>query len=656
MPSDQRLQAQNSLENPDYDFIDSKRKVKLLNTRVEELSEYKGVLGVDTETTGLDPRQDRVRLIQIATKDFCLIVDLNVFRTGTSRQIDWAQPALVGLRDLIQSSQLKVLQNAAFDLNFLQGEGLVLGGALFDTMIASRILNNGSGAPNDLGSLLKRGLGIEIDKAHQKSDWSGELSQDMLRYAARDAICLILLQQSLAERLRSAKTPAENFLWDIFLLEMKVLRPIALMQWHGFGINQRHADVLCDQLKAVSSARLEAMVEALDEALRHEHPEDEEKWLPRDADGSFNLRAKDSGKIRDGTKKFKGFNPGSPVQMSQRLSDAGILLRPNEKGKPTMDQNLMAFVVLDAKRSGEDTTLIQSYLDWKASQTQVQHIQKLIDSVGPDGRIHAGYRQLGAETGRLSCASPNLQQVPRDAVFRSLFQPEPGWLLLVADFSQIELRVGAVLSGEPNMLSAYLAGADLHRQTAALMLNKPAEEVTKEERSSAKIANFGLLFGAGPATLLKQAVSQYGLDWTIDDSKEIVAGFKRAYPTLVKWQESTGNSESSAIFTRLGRRRMTVSDRAGKYTTRINTPVQGTAGDIAKLAILRLWKYLQVYPGEAKLIAAVHDELVMEVKEAHVEAWKDRLSKSMELAGAELLPEVPIIADANFGTSWAESK
>jgi len=655
MPSEKTLALHKALQNPDFDFIDSRSKSKMLATRIKQIAESGGIIGLDTETTGLDPRQNRVRLIQIATPDYCLIVDLNAFRHENERQLGWFGP-LLALKELLESNQPKVLQNAAFDLNFLKGEGIELGGQIFDTMIAGRIINNGSGAPNDLGSLIKRTLGVDVDKSLQKADWGGEITNEMLHYAARDSICLLHIYPVLAKTLQTSKTPKGNFLSDVFKLEMQILRPVASMQWHGFGVDRQHAEVLQDQLIAVNYARRDALVQALDDALRENNPDDESKWLPRDPDGSFNLRAKDSGKVRDGTKKYKGFNPDSPMQMAQRLSDAGVLLRPNEKGKLTVDQNLMAFVVLDMRRANEDTTLIEAYLEWKSSATQVKHINTLLEAIGPTDRIHASYRQLGAETGRLSCAGPNLQQVPADRTFRSLFRAEKGNVLVVADFSQVELRVGAALSGEPNMVNAYREGADLHRQTAALMLNKPPEEITKVERQSAKIANFGLLFGAGPGTLLKQAVSQYGLDWTIDDSTEIVQGFKRAYPTLVKWQYEVGNSESKAIFTRFGRRRMTVSDRSGKYTTRINTEVQGTAGDIAKLAILRLWKYMQVYPNEAILVAAVHDELVLEVRESVAEQWKERLIKAMELAGAQLIDEVPIIAEADIGETWADAK
>lgn len=206
------------------------------------------------------------------------------------------------------------------------------------------------------------------------------------------------------------------------------------------------------------------------------------------------------------------------------------------------------------------------------------------------------------------------------------------------------------------MREAYRAGRDLHTETAALMTGVSFEEVTKEARTSAKVANFGLLYGAGPATLQKQAVAQYGIDMELDEAREIVEGFRSAYPALYAWQQSEGTKTTKAVQTALGRRRMLVGFN-DKYTTRINTQVQGTAGDIAKLAIDKLWRQIVVAPpGEAKLIAMVHDELVLEVREAHAERWGQVLKESMETAGAEVCRHVPIVAEVSSGPTWADAK
>jgi DNA polymerase I-like protein with 3'-5' exonuclease and polymerase domains len=647
MPRLQTLQNKRDLSNPDYDFIYKESQLHFMVTRLEELEKFDGWLGVDTETSGLDPHRDRVELIQIASDDYCLIVDLNLFRKGEERQVNWDQAQAFPLKALLESRKTKVLQNAQFDLNFLRAEGVALGGSLFDTMLCARVLNNGSGWKNDLGSLVKRYLKVEIDKSNQKEDWTQRpLPEDMLQYAARDAICLPRMAPLIKQRL------TEDGMWPTAKFELDCLRPIAAMSFNGLGFDRAAAQKLQVQLEEEKRIGRDALVALLDERMVAR----KQPGLPRDEDGSFNLRAKDSGAIRLGTKKYKGFNPDSPMQMADALMKAGVMLRPNEKGKYTVDQNLLALVRRDMKADGLKTDLIDTYLAWKESATLCKHIKTLLEAAGDRDRICASYRQLGTETGRCSCAGPNLQQVPRSQLFRSLFPARKGWTMVVADYSQVELRVAADLSQEPAMMDAINRGMDLHTTTACLMLNKDPNEIEKAERQSAKIANFGLLFGAGAATLLKQAIAQYGVEWTEQEAKTIVKQWHAAYPGLRQWQLETGERETKAIFTKSGRRRLCMTERSGKFTTRINTEVQGTAGDITKGALVRLWNYLRVYPGEALLVGTVHDEILLEVKDEFVDQWKERLVKAMENAGKALITSVPISAEVDAGPSWADAK
>lgn len=649
MPSLKTQERAIALSRVDYDFISGPQQVSLLQRRVSEIAGGDTLVAVDTETTGLDPLVNQVRLIQLGTKDFALIVDLDAWRQPGVRQVNWDVPGLRELRALLEGKRPKVLQNAAFDLNFLRGEGIVLGGHIFDTMVAAKIINNGTGAKNDLGSLVERVLNLNLPKELQKADWSGTITTEMLEYAARDVICLPHLAEKLSEKLIIFKTRPGFTLWDLFRLEMRVLRPIALMQWHGFGFDKPAAEQLRTSLIEEAEALKTLFLESLDKEIRANNPDDPHGWLPREEDGSVNTREKDSGSIRKGTKVYKGFNPRSPKQMAERFEQAGIMLPPDEKGSPSLDQNLLAFL-----RS--DFELIDQYLNWKTAVTKVSNIEKLLESVGPDGRIHCNYRQMGTETGRLSAASPNLQQVNRGKDFRSKFVAEAGYVLVVADFSQVELRVAAELSGEEKMREAYRAGRDLHTETAALMTGVALEDVTKEARTSAKVANFGLLYGAGPATLQKQAVAQYGLDMELDEARQIVEGFRAAYPTLYQWQQSEGTKTTKAVNTAIGRRRM-LTGFNDKYTTRINTQVQGTAGDIAKLAIEKLWQLIVAAPtDQARLIAMVHDEIVLEVKEEFAEQWSQALKSAMEDAGAEVCKKVPILAEVSSGRTWADAK
>jgi DNA polymerase I-like protein with 3'-5' exonuclease and polymerase domains len=263
---------------------------------------------------------------------------------------------------------------------------------------------------------------------------------------------------------------------------------------------------------------------------------------------------------------------------------------------------------------------------------------------------------MGTATGRLSANEPNLQQVPKEKTFRSLFIAEPGYKLICADFSQVELRVAAELSREPRMIQAYADGRDLHTETASSIARVPLADVTKAMRTSAKIANFGLLYGAGAATFQRQALAQYGILYSMKECKEIVEGFRLAYPTLYDWQQQEGQSRSTAVFTRYGRRRILIGFN-DKYTVRINTQVQGTAGDIAKIAMAMLWEQLADVPeSDARLISSVHDELVMEVREELVAEWAVTLKSCMENAGGVVCKLTPIIAEVGIGDTWADAK
>lgn len=652
MPSQLTEEAKRALTRIDYDVITGPHQAVLLKQRVAEIADSDCNVGVDTETTGLDPLVNQVRLVQLGTPDFALIVDLNGWRCEGERSVPWDSPGLRDLKAFLEGPKAKVLQNAAFDLNFLRGEGVVLGGPIFDTMVAAKLINNGTpGAKNDLGAIVHRNLNVVLPKELQKADWAGDVSTEMFDYAARDVICLPLLVPVLQAKLRQSlvKRDPDYTLLQLFKLEMAVLRPIALMQWHGFGFDEVGAKELRETLFAEAEALKTVFLESLDAAIKQENPNNRDAWLPRDPDGSVNTREKDTGSIRLGTKLLKGFNPRSNKQMAERFEQAGILLPPDEKGAPSLDQNLLSFL-------RNEYELIDRYMTWKTAVTKVSNIEKLLESVGPDGRIHCNYRQMGTETGRLSAASPNLQQVNRGKDFRSKFVAAPGYLLVVADFSQVELRVAAELSGEQRMIDAYLAGRDLHTETAALMTGVSLEEVSKEARTSAKVANFGLLYGAGPATLQKQAVAQYGIDMELSEAREIVEDFRAAYPRLYAWQQEEGTKKTEAVQTALGRRRMLVGFN-DKYTTRINTQVQGTAGDIAKIAIGRLWKLIcQAPQDEAKLIAMVHDEIVLEVREGTEERWGQLLKESMEAAGAEICKTVPIVAEVSWGKTWADAK
>ena len=627
-------------------FIESPAQLQDLKASIKIIADSEGMLGVDTETTGLDPFTCWVRLIQIAVPDFALVVDLNAYRDDGVRQVDWDRPGPSYLKRILEGQKRpKVFQNGSFDLNFLWQEGIDVGGELHDTMDASKIINNGvPGVKNDLGSIHKRILGKELPKEEQRADWSDTITPQMITYAGKDAECLTRIMPILLENLKKTKVTDQITLYDVYHLEQQVKRPIARMQKNGFWFDLEQGELLRERLAMLAFDLRTEFATKLDIRLRDKHPSDPEKWLPRDPDGSFNLRVKDTGSVRLGTKLYKGFNPGSAQQVIEKLTDAGVILKPNEKGKLSMDQNLLAFLA-------NTEPLIRAYLDMKEALTRESFAEKLMKAVSHDGRIHSNYRQLGTETGRMSCSDINVQQIPREKEFRNLFKPTPGWKLIVADYSAMELRMAAEISGEPKMIEAFKAGADMHRATASLMMQLPPEEITKEMRTAGKVCNFALLYGAGPTTLQRQAVSQFGLDWSKAQSQEYVMLFRRAYPELKKWQDRQGTATTEAVLTKYGRRRFLYGHN-DKYTTRLNTPVQGSSGDIAKIAVAML-EELMVEDDSARLLCVCHDELVVEAKPEKAEYWAERVVECMESAGNLVCTKVPIKAEVAVGDDWS---
>lgn len=639
------------LASPLYTYAKLDNGEEAVEDFMEYLKGYNGPLGIDTETTGLDPVTCKVRLLQIATPKKALIIDLEDWRDFLNkRQVTW-DTELSDIYDLLESDRPKILHNASFDLNFLEAEGVVLGGPIFDTLFASRIINNGTGAKNDLGSVVERLLGAEMPKEAQKADWGRFIDEDMLIYAAKDAIALTHIQPILYRDLEEAKISNSVSLLDVFKLEMQCLRIIAKMQLNGSPFDREMAEKLRDELTEEELKLKMAFVEALDVEIRDFSADTPSVFLPRDPDGSFNLRPKDTGRKDNGTKRYAGFNPGSSKQMGERFTQAGIVIPPGPKGEISLDQKLLSFI-------RPDYELVDQYMIWKEASTRVSDVEKLIKAFNPEtGCLHANYKQMGTETGRMSCAEPNLQQVPREKRFRAMFKVREGRKLIGGDFSQIELRVASEFSEEPNMINAYLAGRDLHTETGALMAGVKLDQVTAEQRQSAKICNFGLLYGAGAATLRKQSIAQYGLYISMERAHELVNGFRSAYPTLYKWQTEQGNSTTNAVYTLYGRRRFLFGHN-DKYTTRLNSVIQGTAGDICKIALAKMWDKMQAYAFEGlpEVIGVVHDEILMTVEEGYEEMWANELREAMESAGAIVLSLVPVVADVKIGFSWADTK
>ena len=598
------------------------------------------VVAFDSETTGLRPEPGGLRLLQFAVPRMPVVV------------VDCWQLDAVGwttVRRFFEGGARHwYAHNATFDLGWLQEHELYPQGEVFCTMLASRLLENGiPNARNGLAPAVLRYLGKELSKEEQKSDWSNpELSESQKAYAAEDVRVLLQLVPAVRERLKVARLEKA---WG---LECRALQPIAHMQRVGLPFSKEKLIEVRSNLEASIERLGNEFIEQLDEAMPAEHK------LPRDADGTFNLRTKTTGSVRLGTKQLAGFNLNSSKQLVAKLA---VLLgdTPKDKdGKASASRTALRAYAADHK-------VIQIYLSWKRAEKRRQMACALLDHQAADGFIRANYMQLGAETTRMSCREPNLQQVPRDKNFRSAAEAPDGWSFVVADFGQMELRLAAAVSKDALMISAFQQGLDLHTITAQAIYPDPTEDEAelKARRQVSKSANFGLLYGSG-AKGLREYAGSMGIIMTIEEAEMIRDTFHATYAGVHNWQQENARLANVPARGTWPEVRIPGTDarryllgEMNRLTTRCNTPIQGAGAAILKLALAKLWPHLrQAGEDTVKLAAVVHDEVVLLVREGQEEHWAKLLSEVMEAAEAKWLGDIPPLAEAAWGKTWADAK
>jgi DNA polymerase I-like protein with 3'-5' exonuclease and polymerase domains len=499
-----------------------------------------------------------------------------------------------------------------------------------------------------LAPVVERYLKIELSKEQQTSNWGAEvLSVEQITYAAKDVEILMQLYPLLMERLEKGK------LLKAYEIECRCLVPIAHMQRTGLPFNrERLLDLQADYEKQIAELGVK-FVEQLDEAM----PGKEK--LPRDEDGEFNLRAKPEGSVRLGTKKMAGFNLNSPAQLVKKFT---ILLGQAPIDEKTRKPSVSTTAL---RMYAADHAVIQLYLAWKKAEKRRQMVCALLEHQHKDGFIRSGYMQLGADTGRMSCRVPNLQQVPRDKGFRAAAEAPEGWLFVVCDFGQMELRLAAAVSKDRRMIKAFQDGEDLHTITAKAIYGADVEDSAemKQRRQVAKSANFGLLFGSG-AKGLRNYAGAMGITMSIEEANEIRNTFRDTYSGITEWQSfnaqeadrTYGDVWADVRIPVSGLRRYLPGD-LNRLTTRCNTPVQGAGAAVLKTALAKLWIHLkQAGEDKVKLSAVVHDEVVLLVREGQEEHWAKLLSSVMEEAESLWLGEIPPLAEAAWGKTWADAK
>lgn len=588
----------------------------------------------DCETTGLQPVFGGLRLLQLAAIDRTPVV-IDCWDLSDEQWVD--------LEEFFSVKRYWIAHNAVFDLGWLQEHELYPNGEVLCTMLASRILTNG--LPNlkhGLQHVVKRYLKLEISKEEQRSDWSGDLTPSQLDYAAYDVELLTQLDGPINQRM------AEGNLHKAWFLECAALPTMAQLWRTGLPFDKQALEELHEDL-AKDHIRLgDAFIETLDEALPAQ------KKLPRDPDGSFNLRSKAEGSIRAGTKKEAGFNLNSPKQLLDIFTTLLDRQPVDNNGKPSASRAAL-------REYAGDHKVVAEYLAWKRVEKRRQMVEALLKHLGSNGFIKASYMQLGADTGRMSCIGPNLQQIPRDSRFRACVKAPDGWKLVVADYAQMELRLAAWEARDELMIQAFQQGLDLHTVTAMQIYGVPEDEVTKDMRQVSKSANFGLLYGSGARGLRNYAAGM-GIQMDLFEAGEIRSKFHAAYKGISRWQRENAaqanlhRTDAAIRIRNSGLRRFLPGDH-NSLTVRSNTPIQGAGAAVLKRTLGKLWPLLKADGEEVVRIAGVvHDEVILFVREEYADVWCQQLAAIMQDAEAEWLGDVPPLAEAKAADSWVDAK
>ncbi|HEX5888371.1 MAG TPA: DNA polymerase [Pyrinomonadaceae bacterium] len=589
-----------------YELI---RTADELRKAIETLSSQP-VVGLDTETTELDPYTSRLRLIQLATPDRVYIIDFDKFADADTRKSEALEP----LRRLLAAPRpIKIAHNAKFDAKFIKHNlGIDLGG-LFDTLLASQLVGAGDiEERHGLETVAERYLNELVDKSERLSNWNLELTEAQLEYAARDAAILLPLREKLIERLKSES------LVRVAQLEFECVMPVVDIELAGFFM---HKDRWLEQLGIVQKRAME-LAEQLQQVLAEESLQ---------------------GSLFGGPQR-EDINLDSQQQLTKALNRLGIPVPDstrNWKLQPLAAQY----------------PVIATLLEYRTVQKALtSYGTNMIDMINPvTHRLHADFRQIGAPTGRFACTNPNIQQVPHAVEYRRCFSGYPdGRRLVIADYSQIELRILAEFSGDRGFMEAFNTGADLHRVTASQVFNTPVDQVTKEQRDFAKRLNFGVVYGIGA----QRFALMTGL--SVSEAENVLRRYFGTYRELDTYLRDAANRAVSDRQARTGsgrlvrfrydendRQQVSMTQRNGK-----NTPIQGTSADILKRA-LRLLKD-ELSTTNAQIVNIIHDEIVVEADADEAEEIAAKVERIMCAAGQEFLKTVPVKVETEIADEWVK--
>jgi DNA polymerase-1 len=565
-----------------------------------------------TQSAALDPDRGRVRLVQLYGGGRRVAV-IDGFRTG--------EKVLLNLLDGVDA----VAHNAAFELAHLNAIGVELG-EVHCTMQAAR-LTLGERAMS-LAAAAEAHLGVKLDKEEQISDWAApSLSLAQLEYAAADVVTTWRLGQRILPALGPQTRAYEIQIGAVPAAMRMETRGILLdLAAHAKFIEAQRANriVTCAAYKtACAVMNLPALAAKIPETPAEKQAtlqtlltsEELAKWRRTPRSGALSTRRSD----------LRRAAHYPPIKALAELS--------------RIDKILTAF--------GSTVTVMVSPVT---------------------GRLHPHYLIAATASGRASCARPNLQQAPRAKDFRALFIAKDGSVLIGGDYSSMELRAVAHISGERRMTLALRNGEDLHRITASLLTGKPLEEVTDEERRGAKAVNFGSVFGIGVNGLIAAAWEQYELALSVNEARALLDAFAKAYPDFIRWRSvhaAQCQAQGRIVIGKdakhgVGRIYPLSRLPAGKsvYTRSCNLPVQGACADASMLALAAVDQALFDAGVDGGPVAWLHDEIVLEVKQDDAERAAGLLQQAMTGAFAETFPGAPLngLVAVRTGATWAKIK
>ena len=599
------------LENLSYEY-----KLVDNETEAKELADFlltNNFFSLDTETTSIEALDAKLVGLSFSTEDF------RAWYVPVSRETEKAKKILEIFRPVYENPKiLKVGQNLKYDLTVLANYGIHLSGPLFDTMLAHYLIQPELRHNMDyLAEIYLNYKTIHIEeligpKGRGQKNMGDLEPKDIYKYACEDADVTLRLMKPLAEELR------KNSLEEVFQnIEMPLMPVLARMERNGVVLDT-------DTLKEVENdftARLQTLEKDIYELAGHE------------------------------------FTINSPRQVGEVLFGE---LKLSEKVKKTKSgQYSTSEEVLRDLHSKHP--IVQKILDYrglkKLLSTYVEALPKLINPA--TGHIHTSFNQAVTATGRLSSSNPNLQNIPvrgeDGREIRKAFIPEAGEIFFSADYSQIELRIMAHLSGDEHMIEAFNAGHDVHAATAARIFHKDIKDISKDERRKAKTANFGIIYG----------ISAFGLAERMDvsrtEAKELIDSYFEMYPKIKDYISKAVDTarEKGYIETEFGRRRYLPDINSRNAVVRgyaernaVNAPIQGTAADIIKIAMIRVQQRLDAEGCKARMILQVHDELNFSVPTDEFDKVKRIVIEEMQ--GAYKM-SVPLEADCGEGKNWLEA-